>query len=222
MARTNVRRTTEGSPTHPFFQVKTERFKECESKYVVRCGIKHCDMRLMNCDIIFTTFNQTGDDKHYHVECYKHTNNFKRNHWPSSSKQIQDYDKLNLEDQYKIKDILFPKIQPYKYQLFALFDQRTTDAYTLNRYGIQDLLRQRDIEVYIQNHDKWKAGEFTRNSGYRRLQKFYNHPECQKKHEFLVEGYIRFYIRMDAPTVIQYLIRTFSQIYFREKLYNVR
>ena len=218
--------TTGGSSrqTYPFFKVRTERFKQDQSKYVVRCGIKHCDTPLTNCDLIFTTFNQTGDDRHYHIQCYKDTNNFKRNNWPSSTKQIEKYNELNLEDRYKIQDILFPQIKPYKYQLFALFDSTTTDAYTLNRYGIQNLLRERDIEVFVQNeNNKWKPGEFTRNSGYGRLQTFYDHPECKKKHQFLVEGYIRFYICMDGPVVLKHLIQSFSKIYFRcnSKLYNV-
>lgn len=206
---------------YTFFKVKTERFKESETKYVVRCGIKDCDMPLTKDNLIFTTFNQKGDHKHYHIECYEHTNNFRKNHFPSSTKQITDYDKLNLGDQYKINEVLFPQIQPYKYQLFALFDERTPDAYTLNRYGLQDVLRERDIEVYKQK-DEWKAGEFTRNSAYRRLQEHYNHPECKIKFECLVEGYIKFYIRMSGPAVVHYLILQFSKIYFRKNLYNVK
>ena len=198
-------------PYKPFFRVKTERFNPDRSDYIVRCSGRNCDNTFYRKDLIFTTYDSNGDDRHYHICCYKSSTNWQIHHYPSSTKQIENYNKLKLIEQEEIQNVFFPLINPQKNQLFAL---GSADPYKLKSGKLRKLLRERDIDVYTQI-DIYEAPTWNKMKALKKLKEFYAKKEVKFKLRMLVSGCIRGSFNNNVPLVLIELIEHFTKIYFK-------
>ena len=174
-----------------FCRVKTERFNENKTQYIVRCGDIECDLPLNGTDLIITTYNDEGNNRHYHIDCYTESLNYVCNEYPNSTKQLQNYDKLMIQDQRAIQQTLFPLIKSNKFQLFTLSDTKfCLDPYVElhSSRQFQNILRERDIEVYTEYNTKWV---WSWPQAFQKLKEFYSKREVTDKLQILVLGYIK-------------------------------
>lgn len=191
-----------------FYRLRAERIDDNKTKCIMRCGKADCDKVFQNDKVILTTYNQNDVDQHYHILCYKETYNWTRNHYPNSTKHIDNYTNLKLHEKSEIQNLLF-EIQENKHQLFAL----DPDPYNVSSPALRNILRARDIEVYTQDN-LFQAPIWNRFRALKNLQEFYQQNECKVKLKSLVWGYIRFTNndKLNIPVVLNQVVLKYSEI----------
>jgi len=125
--------------------------------------------------------------RYYHIQCYIETNNFKKYHIPTQTKQIEGYSQLKLYQKYIIINNLLPNYisKPLRYQLQF---NPNNDINNLSDQELKIYLQQRDLQCY-DTRKTYEKPIFNRQKSLKALVQFLNSKECVTKHKYLVYGF---------------------------------